>query len=89
MIKTMKRSLALFMVLAMCLAFVPAFALRTSAANVTYVYDGNYVYNWGTREQTATFMSPMAEEFYVGNSSYDVLSAYALFFRSTALSWNE
>ena len=77
MVQTVKRSLALFMVLAMCLAFVPAFSLRTSAANIDYVYDGDYVYNWGTREQTATFLSPMAETFYTGDNAYDVLSAYA------------
>jgi hypothetical protein len=37
------------------------------AASVNYVYSGNYVYNWGERDELATFLSPMAEDFYADN----------------------
>ena len=76
MIQTMKRSLALLMVLVMCLAFVPALFLSTSAAEVSYKYSGNYIYNWGTRGETATFLSPNAEKFYA-NDTYEELSSYS------------
>lgn len=75
MIQTMKRGLALLMALVMCIGFLPMLQINTSAASVEYVYDGNgkYVYNWGTRGTEATFLSPMAEEFYE-NDTYDELS---------------
>lgn len=76
MMQTMKRSLALFLALLMCLAFLPALFLGTSAAEVTYKYAGDYIYNWGTRGETATFLSPNAEKFYT-DDPYDELSAYA------------
>ena len=38
------------------------------AATVNYVKEGSYVYNWGQRGQTATYLSPMAEAFYAKNS---------------------
>ena len=78
--QTMKRSLSLFMVLAMLIAFVPALSLGASAANVNYVYasNGKYIYNWGTRGTTATFLSPNAEDFYEdNNTSYAELSSYS------------
>ena len=76
MMQTMKRSLALFLALMMCLAFLPALFLGTSAAEVTYKYAVDYIYNWGTRGETATFLSPNAEKFYT-DDPYDELSAYA------------
>ena len=81
--KTFKRGLALLMVLAICIAFVPAFQLETNANSVqnnivTYRYAGNKVYNWGEREEVATFLSPMAEAFYEKyNASYDKLANYS------------
>ena len=75
--QTLKRGLALLIVLVMCVSFLPALQLSTSAAEVSYVYDGKYIYNWGTRGVTATFLSPNAEAFYTGNNTYDVLSSYA------------
>ena len=36
----------------------------------------NVVRNWGTRGELATFLSPMAEDFY-GNLSYETLSGYS------------
>ena len=63
--KFSKRSLAW---LASLMLFVSIFAsvivLPVEAATVNYVYSGNYVYNWGQREELATFLSPMAEDFY-------------------------
>ena len=75
MMQTMKRSLALFLALMMCLAFLPALFLGTSAAEVTYKYNGKYIYNWGTRGEVATFLSPNAEKFYA-DDPYDELVAY-------------
>ena len=80
MMQTMKRSLAMFMVLAMfIIALVPAMSLGVSAAEVNYTYasNGKYIYNWGTRGTTATFLSPNAEDFYKdNNTSYAELSSY-------------
>ena len=78
MMQMMTRGLALLMVLVMCLAFLPSLFLGTSAAEFSYVYDGKYIYNWGTRGTVATFLSPNAEDFYDENAtSYDALSAYS------------
>ena len=76
MTNVLKRSLALALVLVMCISFLPIISLNASAADVTYVYDGKYIYNWGARGVTATELSPNAEAFYTGSNSYDVLSAY-------------
>lgn len=48
--------------------FAAAFVLPVGAATVDYVYSGNYVYNWGQRDELATFLSPMAEDFYAENN---------------------
>ena len=52
--------------------FVSLFAtitvLPAQAATVNYVKDGKYVYNWGQRETVATFLSPMAQDFYEDNN---------------------
>ena len=77
MTNVIKRSLALALVLVMCISFLPIISLNASAADITYVYDGNYIYNWGERGETATSLSPNAMDFYTGSNSYDVLSAYA------------
>ena len=76
--QTMKRSLAMFIVVVMFIALVPAFNLSVSAADDFYTYSSQgYIYNWGTRGTTATFLSPNAEKFYEdNNTSYDELSAY-------------
>ena len=76
MSKFLKRGLALFLVLATCLTFLPALAFGASAETVDYVYSGKYIYNWGERGELATFLSPNAEDFYVDNgTSYDSLVA--------------
>ncbi|MBQ8146360.1 MAG: endonuclease [Clostridia bacterium] len=77
-----KRSLAGLMVLVMCFSFLPMIKLKVGAETATnntvaYKYAGNYVYNWGEREELATFLSPMAVSFYEENGvSYDELSEY-------------
>ena len=72
-----KRSLAwLTSVLMLISIFASLIVLPAEAATVNYVKDGSYVYNWGTREQVATFLSPMAEDWYEdNNTSYAELSA--------------
>ena len=81
MTNAMKRILAMLLVLVMGVAFIPALKLEASAAgtssDVSYVYDGKYIYNWGTRGETATFLSPKAESFYTGTNTYDALSTYS------------
>lgn len=66
--KTMtKRILAFLTVLALCLSLLPAVSPVAEAAS--------YVYNWGTRGTTATYLSDQAEAFYAkNNTSYDALS---------------
>ena len=72
-----KRSLAWLTSLLMMVSLFSAVAvLPAEAANVDYVYSGKYVYNWGQREEVATFETPMAEEWYAqNNTSYEKLSA--------------
>jgi len=73
---TQKRLLAVLSALMLMVSVLGSLiVLPVQAATVNYVYSGNYVYNWGEREELATFLSPMAEDFYAGNSvSYDELS---------------
>ncbi len=75
-----KRGLAMLTAFVLVISLMPAMHHHTAHAagnEVEYVYssDGKYIYNWGTRGDTATFLSPKAEEFYTGNYIYDVLSA--------------
>jgi len=71
-----KRLTAFLLVLTLCLSLLPAVELTAQAATVDYVYSGGYVMNWGTRGTTATFLSPMAEEFYEDNNvTYAALAA--------------
>lgn len=46
----------------------------TSAEEVNYVKNGDYVYNWGIRGEPAAFLSKYAQEFYTGNYTFDKLS---------------
>ena len=67
---TMKKSLAVILSLVMCVSVLFGMNLSAFAADtntVNYVYSGDYVYNWGQRGTTATFLSPMALEFYSTN----------------------
>ena len=71
-----KRGLALVLVLVLCLSLLPALNLPGQAAAVDYVYAGDYIKNWGTRDTTATFLSPNGEKFYADNqTSYEELAS--------------
>ena len=74
-----KRLLSWLLSLAMLASLVSGMSLLpVGAASVDYVYSGNYVYNWGERDELATFLSPMAEEFYTDNNvTYADLAAYS------------
>ena len=74
--KFAKRGLTFLLVLAVCFSLLPALTFTADAATVNYVKNGNYVYNWGEREELATFLSPMAEDFYEKNNvTYNELAA--------------
>ena len=72
-----KRSLAwLASLMLLVSVFASLIVVPADAATVDYVYSGNYVYNWGQRETLATFLSPMAEDFYADNNvTYAQLAA--------------
>ena len=73
-----KRLVAILLALVMCvsLSFGLNFSTVAATNTVDYVYDGDYIYNWGTRGETATFLSQNAESFYEkNNTSYEQLSA--------------
>ena len=76
---TFKKSLAVILSLVMCVSVLFGMNLTIFAAEsnvVNYVYDGTKVYNWGQRGDTATFLSPMALDFYADNNiSLDALLA--------------
>ena len=75
-----KRGLALLLALVMLVSILPTFSITSSAAgtsDVNYVYDGKYIYNWGTRGEVATFLSPNAEKFYTGSNTFASLSSYS------------
>ena len=64
----MKRSLALLLVLIVCVSSLPAIGVTASAAS--------YVYNWGERGEVATSLSESALDFYRENdTSYNELAA--------------
>ncbi len=72
-----KRSFAWILCLMMLVGtFASLMVMPVRADTVDYVYAGKYVYNWGQRDQLATFLSPMAEDFYADNNvTYDRLAA--------------
>ena len=71
-----KRSLSVILSLVLCFGFVFGINMPAQAATVNYVYSGSYIYNWGTRGEVATFLSPNAEDFYQDNqTSYSSLAA--------------
>ena len=74
-----KRTLSLLVVIALLMSFiVPAVQIPASAATVTYKYSGSYIYNWGIRDELATFLSPNAVSFYQSNGViYSDLAAMA------------
>lgn len=73
-----KRSVSIVLSLILCFSVVFGFNFSAEAATVDYVKDGSYIYNWGVREEVATFLSPNAEAFYTkNNTSYAKLSVLA------------
>ena len=71
-----KRSLAWALLLALCLSLLPASGVAAQEVTVDYVYAGDYIKNWGTRGNIATFMSPNGERFYEDNrTSYEELAS--------------
>jgi len=72
-----KRLLSLLLSLTMLVSLISGLSLLpVQAATVDYVTSGSYVYNWGVRETVATFLSPMAEDFYADNNiTYEDLAA--------------
>ncbi|MBQ8740299.1 MAG: endonuclease [Clostridia bacterium] len=71
-----KRSLSITLAFVMCVSLLLGLTLPAQAANVNYVKDGKYIYNWGAREEIATFLSQNAVAFYEDNdTSYSELSA--------------
>lgn len=46
----------------------------TSAEDVEYVKSGNYVVNWGARNEDCVFLSEYAQSFYTGGYTYEILS---------------
>ena len=63
-----KRALSFLMALVLCLSLLPLGGIQAQAATVNYVYNGQYLYNWGSRGTVATFMSPNALAFYEDNN---------------------
>lgn len=47
----------------------------TGASQVNYRKSGKYVYNWGKRDTTATFLTTYAQSYYTGSYSYATLSS--------------
>ena len=73
--RNLNRILSSVLVLVLLAALVVG-SVPAGADSVNYVYSGKYIYNWGHRETTATFLSPNAEKFYQKNKiTYDALSA--------------
>ncbi len=65
----MKKGMSLLLAFVLILGLVPAISLTADAATVEYRYSSKgYIYNWGTREEVATFLSPNAESFYTKNN---------------------
>ena len=74
-----KRILAWLLSLAMLVSLISGMSLLpVQADTVVYKYNGSYVYNWGERDELATFLSPMAEDWYADkNVTYEDLAAYS------------
>ncbi len=76
--RAIKRSISTVLSFLLVLAIVCSINLHINAQTVDYVKSGKYIYNWGIREQTATFLSQNAEAFYKdNNTSFSQLAALA------------
>lgn len=75
-----KRGLSLLLAFIMIVSLLAGvtFPAASAAGTVDYVYSGKYVYNWGSRGTDATFLSPMAEDWYEKyNVTFDELMGYS------------
>ncbi len=76
-----KRVLALVLVLCTVVTLFAGLTVSASAAEptgasqVNYRKSGKYVYNWGKRDTTATFLTTYAQSYYTGSYSYATLSS--------------
>ena len=76
--KFQRRGIAGLLILVMLVSLLSSFGTFTHAAEFSYTYNGKYIYNWGTRGEEATFLSPNAKAFYEdNNTSYDALASYS------------
>ena len=71
--------LALFVVISLLPATLPAAKAATgtgytSASDVQYVKNGQYVANWGARGEVCVFLSSYAQNFYTGSNTFETLS---------------
>ncbi|MBR2861796.1 MAG: endonuclease [Clostridia bacterium] len=75
--KFTQHAISFLMVLTLCIGMLSGISFSVQGATVNYVYSSdNYILNWGTREEVATFLSQNAVAFYEKNdTSYDELSA--------------
>jgi len=77
--KGFSRILCALLVMLLCLGQLVGIAPVQAATTVNYRYGSasgfsNVIYNWGTRGETADFLSPNAEKFYDTYTSYEELS---------------
>ena len=77
--KLFKRSISLVVVavllIAMCFTNVSAAGTGyTKAEQVVYKNSGNYIYNWGARDEVCVFLSTKAQSFYTGDNTFAKLS---------------
>ena len=76
--KFQRRGIAGLLILVMLVSLLSSFGTFVHAAEFSYTYNGKYIYNWGTRGEEATFLSPNAKAFYEDNkTSYDALASYS------------
>lgn len=78
-LKRISALLALTFIFAVPTATFTADAAQTStgytkAEDVVYKKTGKTVHNWGAREEECQFLSTYAQDFYVGNYTYETLS---------------
>ena len=77
----MKKTISVLLLLTMLVSLFAGLTLTaeaaqpTSAAAVNYRTSSGYVYNWGKRDTTATFLTTYAQNYYTGQYSYATLSA--------------
>ena len=73
------RSMSILLTFVLCFSMifgVSITAIAENVKNIDYVKSGQYIYNWGTRGEVATYLSQNAKSFYTkNNTSYQELAA--------------